>query len=53
MEIIEGWRGQVVMATCVTCEDGAKESPGENSSCIELVLQEEVRLSLGLSGGVG
>ena len=25
---------------------------GENSSCLELVLQKEVRLSLGLSGGV-
>ena len=25
MEIIEGWRGQVVMAPCVTCEDGAEE----------------------------
>ena len=25
---------------------------GENASCLELVLQKEVRLSLGLSGGV-
>ena len=25
MEIIEGQKGQVVMATCVTCEDGAEE----------------------------
>ena len=28
-------------------------NPGANSSCMELLLQEEVRLSLGLSGGVG
>ena len=30
----------------------SSENSGENSSWLELVLQKEVRLSLGLNGGV-
>ena len=40
------------MATCVTCEDGAEEMLVQINHALELVLWEEVRLSLGLSGGV-
>ena len=51
MGIIEEWRGQVVMATCVTCGGGAEVILVQiHHAWSYIVLQKEVRLSLGLSG---
>ena len=51
MGIVEG-RGQVHVDGNLCYLWASSGNSGENSSWLELVLQKEVRLSLGLSGGV-